>query len=169
MPHPGFLIVNFGEKRSMKLYIFCSVALFILSGANGVASAKESDVVLLSITPHPATETAHVCKIVKADAKNNSDCDDPKCASGGAAVDAALASKNMKRICKRITASVNRGYDVTYALDGAKFVTWTYPDPEPNLRKIGLVPFEEHTPLNPLCGQMSFKEASVRVECTELK
>lgn len=153
----------------MKHYVFYLITLFAMSCASGLASARETGVVLVSVKPHPTIESTHVCRIVNADAENISDCDDPKCASGSAAVDVALASRNMKRICKTKNVSVNRGYDVTYALNGEKYVAWTYPDPEPELKKIGLVPFEEHTPLNPQCGQMSFKEASANAKCTELK
>jgi hypothetical protein len=153
----------------MRPYFFSSIALAALLGAANTALAKDSEIVLVSIKAHPANESAHVCKVVKADADNVSDCNDPKCSSGGAAVDAVLASRNMKRVCKTIVATVNRGYDITYNRDGEKIVTWTYEDPEPILKKIGLVPFEEHTPLNPLCAQMSFKEASAIKECTDMQ
>src|ERR1017187_5927580 len=135
----------------MKLRLFSCAVLFGLFVSDGFVFAGDSSVELVSIKPHPAIERTHACMIVKSDAAVAGDCNDPKCASGGAAVDEALASKGMKRICKMIDAKVNRGFDVTYAVNGKQLVGWTDRDPEPELNRIGLTAFEEHSPLNPLC------------------
>ncbi len=153
----------------MKSRIFCSAVLLGLFGANNFASAEEPDIGLVSITPHPAIEHTHACKIVKTDAADTADCDDPKCASGGTDVDKALASRGVKRICKTIDKTVNRGFDVTYSVYGKKHVAWTEHDPEAELNQIGLTSFEEHSPLNPVCASMTFQEASGIKECGMMK
>jgi hypothetical protein len=153
----------------MKFCIFHSAVLGVLFGACSLAGAEESGVGLLSVNPHRSIERTHACKIVKADDAVTADCNEPKCFSGGATVDAALASRGLKRVCKLMDASVNRGFDVTYSVNGAKYVAWTASDPEPDLSRIGLTAFEEHTPLNPMCSQMTFKEASSVSACSQLK
>jgi len=140
--------------------------MFVL---NSQVYAGEPGVELMGVKAHAAIERSHACLVVKTDSSVLSDCNDPKCMSGGAAVDAALAVKGEKRICKTIDASVNRGYDVTYSVNGKKYVAWTARDPEPELNKIGLTVFEEHSPLNPACALMSFKEASAISECSQMK
>jgi hypothetical protein len=152
----------------MKLRVFYPMALIWLLGSHGIVRAEEPGIVLIGIKAHPTVERTHVCKIVKMDEKSSEDCDDSKCASGGPAVAAALAAKGMKRVCRMKDASVNRGYDVTYAVSGVKMTVWTASDPEAELKRIGLSPFEEHSPLNPECAQMSFKEASTKSECSEM-
>jgi len=149
--------------------MFYRVALLTIFGANTFVGAGEMGVVLVSIKPHSSIERTHVCKITKIGAADAADCNDPKCASGGEAVEVGLASKGLRRVCKTIGSSVNRGFDITYAVDGEKVVTWTPNDPEPNLKRIGLTPFQEYSPLNPACARMSFKEASTRSECTQMK
>jgi len=153
----------------MKFCMFCSALLIGLLGSNGWAHAEGGDVELLSVKPHTAIERTHACLIVKADAADTADCNDPKCAAGGAAVDMALASKGVKRICKTMDASVNRGFDVTYAVYGQKYTAWTARDPESELNQVGLMAFEDYSPLNPACARMTFKEASARSECAEIK
>lgn len=153
----------------MRFYMYCSAIWVGLSGLNGLVCAEELDVGLVSVKPHPSIERKHACVMVKLDEAVAADCYEPKCSSGGAAVEAALASKGLKRICKAKDTSVNRGFDVTYVVSGEKHVAWTARDPEPDLKRIGLMAFEEHSPLNPVCARMSFKEASAISECTQIK
>ncbi len=153
----------------MKSCMFCFAVFLGLCGASGFGYSEEFGVELVSVNPHPAVERTHVCKIVKVGAADVSDCNDPKCAAGGADVDMALSAKGVKRICKTIGASVNRGFDVTYLIRGEKHVAWTAHDPGSDLERIGLTAFEEHSPLNPVCARMSFKEASAVGECSQIK
>ena len=136
--------------------------------ANAV-QAEITDVNLVSIKAHASTERLNVCMVVKAEGSIMGDCNDPKCSTGGDSVDTTLAAKGMKRICKTKGASVNRGFDVTYQINGVKYVAWTARDPERELNLIGLSQFEDYSPLNPACARMTFKEASARSECTQLK
>ena len=140
----------------------CSMLyLAVLAGLitqNNFVRAEDLNVKLVGVKPHSAVERTHVCTVVKIDDVNTGDCNEPKCFSGGAVVDAALASKGLKRICKSIDASVNRGFDVTYSVNGEEHVSWAAQNPEYDLNREGLTIPEEHSPLNTTCPQVTFKE-----------
>lgn len=144
----------------MKALPTLSAILTGILGSINLVHATEAAVELASIKPHPSIEHTHACVVVKNNDAATEDCNEPKCAAGGPALDAALGAKGLKRICRSIEAKVNRGYDVTYKIYGEKYVAWTDRDPEEELSRIGLTVHEEYTPTNPACPQHAFQEAN---------
>lgn len=131
---------------------------------NGIARAESMRVELVSISPHPSIGHKHVCMVVKIGEENASDCDEPKCLSGGEAVDMALASKGLKMACKTIDVNATNGFDVTYKIYGAEFAAWTANDPEPELSRIGLTVRDKYTPTDPACLASEFEDENTASE-----